>query len=140
VNVTVVAIPASVWVFGSGPLDQSLNGDERPDPVVRSQGWNGKKTTENGHSSECSLLPRPESGHETLRSHNLYPSSIKAQRLKRVFNIEICPECVGPVKVIDCIEDPAVIEKILIHLQRKATSDPIAVLTASRAPPADLFV
>jgi len=42
-----------------------------------------------------------------------------AQRLKRVFNIdiEICSKCGGEVKVIACIEDPAVIKKILIHLQ-----------------------
>jgi len=31
-----------------------------------------------------------------------------AQRLKRVFNIDIetCGECGGPLKVIACIEDP----------------------------------
>lgn len=41
-----------------------------------------------------------------------------AQRLKRVFNIDIeaCPECKGNVKVIASIEDPEVIKKILNHL------------------------
>src|SRR5690554_3283001 len=36
------------------------------------------------------------------------------QRLKRVFNIDIekCELCGGHVKVVSCIEDPAVIEKI----------------------------
>ena len=45
-----------------------------------------------------------------------------AQRLKRVFNIdvEICNSCGGHVKIIACIEDPVVIEKILTHLDRKA--------------------
>ncbi len=40
-----------------------------------------------------------------------------AQRLKRVFGIDIatCRDCGGAVKVIACIEDPAVIKKILMH-------------------------
>jgi hypothetical protein len=64
-----------------------------------------------------------------------------AQRLKRVFNIDIetCGECGGPVKVIACIEDPAVIDKILTHLQEKLTPAPASLRPASRAPPADLF-
>ncbi len=42
-----------------------------------------------------------------------------AQRLKRVFNIDIetCSECGGAVKIIACIEDPVVIAKILTHLE-----------------------
>jgi hypothetical protein len=37
-----------------------------------------------------------------------------AQRLKRVFgiDIQICPTCGGALRVIACIEDPAVINKI----------------------------
>jgi hypothetical protein len=44
-----------------------------------------------------------------------------AQRLKRVFNIDIetCRECGGAVKVIACIEDPVVIKQILDHLKHK---------------------
>jgi hypothetical protein len=44
--------------------------------------------------------------------------------LKRVFNIDIetCRVCGGAVKVLACIEDPVVIEKILTHLQEKQTS------------------
>jgi hypothetical protein len=44
-----------------------------------------------------------------------------AQRLKRVFNIDIetCREFGGAVKAIACIEDPEVMEKILIHLNEK---------------------
>ena len=42
-----------------------------------------------------------------------------AQRLKRVFNIDIetCIACQGQVKVIACIEDADVIKKILDHLK-----------------------
>jgi hypothetical protein len=71
----------------------------------------------------------------------LHPKGIKAQRLKRVFNIdiEICRECGGAVKIIACIEDPVVIEKILAHLREKLNSAPAGLRPASRAPPADLF-
>ncbi len=66
-----------------------------------------------------------------------------AQRLKRVFNIEIevCRHCQGPVKIIACIEDPAVIERILACLYSKAdvatiqTGGPL--LPMPRAPPAE---
>jgi ribosomal protein S27E len=63
-----------------------------------------------------------------------------AQRLKRVFNIEIevCRHCQGPMKIIACIEDPVVIEKILSHL-RSLTTTPnqteLPLLPMARAPP-----
>ncbi len=70
-----------------------------------------------------------------------------AQRLKRVFNIDIetCSECGGAVKIIACIEDPVVIAKILTHLDGKAASAGKGsagqgLLPESRAPPkTDLF-
>ena len=42
-----------------------------------------------------------------------------AQRLKRVFNIDIetCEKCRGSVRVIACVEDPAVIRRFLEHLR-----------------------
>jgi len=45
----------------------------------------------------------------------------RAQRLKRVFGIDIetCPACGGVLRIIACIEDPAVIKKILANLDRK---------------------
>ena len=60
-----------------------------------------------------------------------------AQRLKRVFNIDIetCRDCGGAVKVIACIEDPVVIRKILDHLKCKdETREPVPK-PKSRAPP-----
>ena len=59
------------------------------------------------------------------------------QRLKRVFNIDIetCERCAGQVKVIACIEDPAVIERILAHLNGKAPSAGTALRPEDRAPP-----
>lgn len=40
------------------------------------------------------------------------------QRLKRIFaiDIETCPHCGGKLRVIACIEDPALIHHILIHI------------------------
>ncbi len=65
-----------------------------------------------------------------------------AQRLKRVFNIDIetCSACGGAVKVIAYIEDPVVIEKILTHLNEKAATAAMGLSPQVRAPPqAGLF-
>jgi len=61
-----------------------------------------------------------------------------AQRLKRVFNIDvtICNRCAGAVKIIACIEDPLVIKKILDHLDANSGSLASAnQLPEPRAPP-----
>ena len=60
-----------------------------------------------------------------------------AQRLKRVFNIDIetCPACGGQVRVIACIEDPAVIKRILDHLDRQHAQPVKGILPEGRAPP-----
>jgi len=60
-----------------------------------------------------------------------------AKRLKRVFDIDIetCSECGGDVKIIASIEDPAVIRKILAHLDDNATSAATALLPDCRASP-----
>ena len=60
-----------------------------------------------------------------------------AQRLKRVFNIDIetCRECGGAVKIIACIEDPVVIKKILDHLKERGEYQVADRLPESRAPP-----
>jgi len=60
-----------------------------------------------------------------------------AKRLKRVFNIDIetCSKCGGDVKIIASIEDTAVIQKILAHLDDNATSAAKALLPDCRASP-----
>jgi hypothetical protein len=65
-----------------------------------------------------------------------------AQHLKRVFGIDIetCPACAGAMRIIARIEDPKVIEKILAHLDAKASEPEAPRLSPSRAPPqASLF-
>jgi len=62
------------------------------------------------------------------------------QRLKRVFglDIQICAACGGAVRIIACIEDPVVMQKILAHLKKHKTCEPFP-LPESRAPPGALF-
>ena len=65
-----------------------------------------------------------------------------AQRLKRVFNIDIetCGRCGGSLKVIACIEDQDIIDRILAHLRKKEQETPARPLLVlpTRAPPANL--
>jgi len=58
-----------------------------------------------------------------------------AQRLKRVFNIDIanCEHCGGTVKIIASIEDPVVIRRILEHLDQRDAAR--CVSPPARAPP-----
>jgi hypothetical protein len=60
-----------------------------------------------------------------------------AKRLKRVFDIDIetCDKCEGDVRIIASIEDPAVIQKILAHLDNTARSAVAALLPDCRASP-----
>jgi hypothetical protein len=60
-----------------------------------------------------------------------------AQRLKRVFDIDLqsCPACGGALRIIACIEDPAVIETILAHLDAKAAAAQAARPPPCRGPP-----
>ena len=55
-----------------------------------------------------------------------------AQRLKGVLNIamEACPTPAGAVRIIVCIEDSGVIEKILTHFDAKGSA-----AEATRPPP-----
>jgi hypothetical protein len=59
------------------------------------------------------------------------------QRLKRVFNIDpvAAPSRPASGARIACIEDPAVIARILAHLKGKEPSAELAMLPEERAPP-----
>jgi len=61
-----------------------------------------------------------------------------AQRLKRVFSIEIdtCARCGGKLRVIASIEELQIIAKILSHLEKTAPDQHQAELPlGARAPP-----
>ena len=75
-------------------------------------------------------------GQEKTRAQKHQPMTW-AQRLKRVFNIDIetCEQCGGAVKVIASIEDPLVIQKILSHLNTKNDEVVELLPPQSRAPP-----
>jgi len=81
--------------------------------------------------------PKGAGGHDEKTSVQHHAAMTWAQRLKRVFNIdvEMCHVCGGTAKVIACIEDPVVIKKILMHLEGKAPSQAALLLPDSRAPP-----
>jgi hypothetical protein len=51
-----------------------------------------------------------------------------------------CELCKGQVKIIACIEDPAVIERILAHLKSKAPSAELALVPEGRGPPQARFL
>jgi hypothetical protein len=77
----------------------------------------------------------PASPHEPASAADRQRSLTWAQRLKRVFaiDIETCRPCGGRLRVIASIEQPALIERILGHLGRAAGAvDPEH---PSRAPP-----
>jgi hypothetical protein len=81
--------------------------------------------------------PKGADGHDKKTPVQRHAAMTWAQRLKRVFNInvETCRICGGTAKVIACIEDPVVIKKILMHLEEKAPMRAAPLLPDSRAPP-----
>jgi hypothetical protein len=64
------------------------------------------------------------------------------QRLKRVFNIDVsvCEQCGGSVRIIACVEDSDVIERIPKHLSRTQADRYDPVPQPGRGPPQlDIF-
>ena len=57
-----------------------------------------------------------------------------AQRLKRVFNIDVstCGHCGGTVRIVASIEEPSAIRAILAHFEKHGAH----YRPAARAPPA----
>jgi len=90
-------------------------------PAKRGKGVKRIANTEDRTSAEC------------------HAAMTWAQRLKRVFNIdiEVCGRCGGSVRVIACIEDQDIIDRILAHLRDKEQGTPTLPHLAppTRAPP-----
>ena len=85
---------------------------------------------------------KPISNAEVRSTAERHAAMTWAQRLKRVFNIdiEVCARCGGSARVIACIEDQNVIDRILAHLREKEQDVPARPLLVppTRAPPATL--
>jgi hypothetical protein len=85
---------------------------------------------------------KPISNAEVRSTAERHAAMTWAQRLKRVFNIdiEVCARCGGSARVIACIEDQNVIDRILYHLRQKEQETPTRPLLVppSRAPPGAL--
>ncbi|MCP5407407.1 MAG: transposase [Chromatiaceae bacterium] len=86
------------------------------------------------------IKPKAANGKQEQTPAERRVSMTWAQRLKRVFNIDIetCSACGGAMKVIASIEDPIVIKQILDHLKHKAQASEPRPLPESRAPPVGL--
>ena len=67
---------------------------------------------------------------EAVSRNELVAPLTWAQRLKRVFNIDItlCPRCGGTMRVIADITNPDIIQKILDHIE--AQPPPLSPATA----------
>jgi hypothetical protein len=83
------------------------------------------------------LSQTPDSGPEhdtdgpsTTSSHS---RASWARLIRKVFETDplLCPKCGAKMKIISVITEPAVVDKIIRHLQKKASEDK----TATRAPP-----
>jgi len=115
-----------------------------PKPRVNLTRYHGVFAPNSRHRVQVTPAKRGKGSRpQTADARNERPPSKRrgamtwAQRLKRVFNIDVetCRACGGKLKLIACIEDPVVIEKILAHLNEKASLDATPLLPESRAPP-----
>ena len=61
--------------------------------------------------------------------------------IQKYFEIDvtICPDCHGPLKIVACIEDKQLIDKILTHVNSKTNPVDLLAQRQSRGPPADMF-
>jgi hypothetical protein len=115
-----------------------------PKPRVNLTRYNGVFAPNSKHRAQVTPAKRgkgtkrPATGDSAEQTPGERRASMTwAQRLKRVFGIDVqtCRACGGALEIIACIEDPVVIEKILSHLEQKATSAKPCRLPPSRAPP-----
>ncbi len=109
-------------------------------PTKPSMAWAGH-ASQTRQRCAANLQYRSPLTHRAPCGNDLGPTSCDAP-LKRVFNIdiEICARCGGSVRVIACIEDQDIIDRILAHLYEKAQAIPTPplLIPPPRAPPETL--
>ena len=100
-----------------------------PKPRVNLTRYHGVFAPHSRHRARVTRAGRGKGATPQARTEDSTPAERRAamtwaQRLKRVFRVDIetCADCGGAVRIIACIEDPAVIEKLLAHLDAKATA------------------
>ncbi len=108
--------------------------------------YHGVFAPNSAHRALVSRAGRGKGGADAARADVRPPSERHAamrwaQRLKRMFGIgiETCAACAargGTIRIIACIEDPAVIKAILAHLAYKARPVHAPRMLPGRAPPA----
>ena len=86
--------------------------------------------------------PQRKANKSSIKKHSHSTRINWAERLKRVFkiDIEVCSECGGKVKIIASIKDPLVIDQILSHLNLIDDIIPPAFqLPEAQGPPQEVF-
>jgi len=73
------------------------------------------------------LVHIPDKGHVTTRRW--------AALLRQIFEVDplVCPRCAGPMRIVACITQAAVIDQILTHLRTRAAT---GAQPGARSPPA----
>ncbi len=117
-----------------------------PRPRVNLTRYHGVFAPNSAHRALVTRAGRGKGRADAARADARTPSERHAamrwaQRLKRVFGIDVetCAGCGGAMRIIACIEDPAVIKAILAHLASKARPVHALRLPPGRAPPAPAF-
>ncbi len=105
-----------------------------PKPRVNLTRFHGVFAPNSQHRARITPAGRGKGGKTTHQTQDRTPAQrqaamSRAQRLKRVFNIDIT------MKVIACIEDPDVIRKIPAHPGINAPTTTPSILPERRAPP-----
>jgi hypothetical protein len=115
-----------------------------PKPRVNLTRFHGVFAPNSGYRARVTPAKRGRGGQHvtTVEPEEPAPAERRAamtwaQRLKRVFGIDIetCVACGGAMRIIACIEDADVIEKILGHLDAQGAECEATRRPPSRAPP-----
>ena len=116
-----------------------------PRPRVNLTRFHGVFTPKSKHRAQVTPAkrgkggkPKGAHGQDEQAPIRRHAAMTWAQQLKRVFKIDVetCRVSGGTARVIACIEDPVVINKmILMHLEKKALTRAALLLPDSRAPP-----
>ena len=106
-----------------------------PNAALRAQltpSGRGKRPAIDAAPVEVSANEEPRSPEEKRRAMTW------AQRLKRVFSIDVtpCVHCGGAVRIVASIEEPAVVRAILAHFEKHGAREAAHYRPAARAPPA----